>query len=209
MRDLKELRKVKVRNCALPDHPIHRELSEKEERFAEAVQEAKSNHWWEFLENAMDKDIWSANKYVSEPISDGGKPRIPALKIKLPNGSQSEVNTNEGKAKALADSFFPERLALSSVPPNFLYPQPLDNPLPIDKDRIRRHIAALSPFKAPSPDGIPNIVLQKCASLLTPFLLQIYQAILTLNFYPRSWNESATVVIRKLGKPSYDIPKAF
>ena len=135
-KDLKELHKVKVRNHALPDHSIHRELSKKEKCFAEAVLEAKSNHWWEFLENAMDKDIWSANKYISVPISDGGKSCIPALKVKLPDGFQSEVNTNKGKAKALADSFFPNRPALSSMPPNFLYPQPLDNPLPINKDQI-------------------------------------------------------------------------
>ena len=174
MKDLKELRKEKVRNRALPDHPIHRELSEREERFTEAVREAKSNHWWEFLENAMDKDVWSANKYVSKPVSDGGRPRIPALKVKLPNGSQSEVNTNEEKARALAGSFFPKRPALSTVLPNFHYPQPMDDPLPIDEERICRHIAALSPFKAPGPDGIPNVMLQKCANLLTPFLLQIY-----------------------------------
>ena len=68
---------------------------------------------------------------------------------------------------------------------------------------------ALSPFKAPGPDGIPNVMLQKCADLLIPFLLQIYQAILMLNIYPRSWNESITVVIHKLGKPRYDVPKAF
>ena len=30
-----------------------------------------------------------------------------------------------------------------------------------------------------------------------------------LNTYPRSWNESVTVVIRKPGKSRYDIPKAF
>ena len=174
MKDLKELPKEKVRNRALPDHPVHRELSEGEERFAQAVREAKSNHWWEFLENAMDKDVWSANKYVSEPVSDGGRPRIPALKVKLPNGSQSEVNTNEEKAKALAGLFFPKRPALSMVPPNFHYPQPMDDPLPIDEEWIHRHIVALSPFKAPGPDRIPNVVLHKCANLLTPFLLQIY-----------------------------------
>ena len=52
-------------------------------------------------------------------------------------------------------------------------------------------------------------MLQKCANLLTLFLLQIYQAILVLNTYPRFWNESTTVVIRKPGKPRYNISKAF
>ena len=132
-KDLRGLRKVKVRNCALPDHPVHSELHEKEEQFAEVVHKAKSNHWWEFLKNAMDKDVWSANKYVAEPISDGCKPRIPALKVNTPNRFQSEVNTNEEKAKALADLFFPKRPTLSTVPPNFLYPQPMNDPLPIDE----------------------------------------------------------------------------
>ena len=52
-------------------------------------------------------------------------------------------------------------------------------------------------------------MLQKCTSLLTPFLLQIYWAVLTLNIYCKFWDESTTIVIRKLGKPRYNIPKAY
>ena len=78
--------------------------------------------------------FWLANKYISEPINDGGKPHISALKVKLSNEFQLKININEEKAKILADLFFSRRLAVSTVPPNFHYPQPMNNPLPINKE---------------------------------------------------------------------------
>jgi len=78
----KQLKKIctKVKkNRALPDHPSHGQLKTTITAFAEAMNKAKMEHWTEYLKNAMDKDIWTANKYISEPIADGGKPRIPTL----------------------------------------------------------------------------------------------------------------------------------
>jgi len=108
----------------------------------------------------MEKDIWTANKYISEPVSDGGKPRIPTLRVKAPNCNTREIYANEDKAKALVNSFFPKKPAELTVPANPIYPQPLDEPDQLFKERIHRHIAKLSPHKVPGPDGIPNIILQ-------------------------------------------------
>ena len=84
-----------------------------------------------------------------------------------------------------------------------------DDPEQLTTERIHRHIAKLSPYKAPGPDGIPNIVLQQSADILVPILLRIYEAILQLEEYPKQWHIFTTVVLRKPGKPAYDVPKAY
>ena len=66
----------------------------------------------------------------------------------------------------------------------------------------------MSPYKATGPDGIPNIVLQKCADILIGRLTRIYRAIVELNLYFDPWREFTTIVLRKPGKPSYEVPKA-
>ena len=72
-----------------------------------------------------------------------------------------------------------------------------------------RHIYKMAPYKAHGPDGIPNIVLQRCADIIASRLLYIYRAILQDKIYFEPWKEFTTVVLRKPGKPSYEVPKAY
>ena len=74
---------------------------------------------------------------------------------------------------------------------------------------LLRAIKKLSPYKAPSPDRIPNAVFKNCADTLTPHLLHIYKAVFLLNTYYPAWQEFNTVVLRKAGKPDYSVPKAY
>ncbi|KAJ3846212.1 hypothetical protein EV368DRAFT_23669, partial [Lentinula lateritia] len=64
-------------------------------------------------------------------------------------------------------------------------------------------------YKAPGPDGIPNIILKKCAGMLVPYLCEIYNAIGYLKAYPKEWLNSTTVVIRKPARKSYSFPKSY
>ncbi|KAF8989450.1 hypothetical protein BDQ17DRAFT_1256839, partial [Cyathus striatus] len=64
-------------------------------------------------------------------------------------------------------------------------------------------------YKAPGPDGIPNIILQKSANCIIDYLFYIYSAILSNRWYYNGWKEFTTVVIKKPGKPSYQTPKAI
>jgi len=131
------------------------------------------------------------------------------LRVKASNGNMREIYTNEDKAKALVNFFFPKKPVELTIPANPIYPQPLDEPDQLSEERIHCHIAKLSPHKVPGPDGIPNIILQRNADIIVPILHQIYAAILELGEYPTIWSESITAVIRKPGKPSYDVPKAY
>ena len=94
----------------------------------------------------------------------------------------------------LASTFFPpsppEHAAL-----HFVYPKPIAKFNHIPKDQIKGQLARLKPYKAPGPDSIPNIVLTRCANILTNRLYYIYKAIDNLGIYYDPWRLSTTVVL--------------
>jgi Reverse transcriptase (RNA-dependent DNA polymerase) len=49
----------------------------------------------------------------------------------------------------------------------------------------------------------------RSADLLTNRLLVIYKAMVERNFHYTPWKTFTTVVLRKPGKPRYDVPKAY
>ena len=110
----------------------------------------------------------------------------------------------------LAETFFPRKPANTVIEAGQNeYPPPACKTHKISKEQIRRQLKRLKPYKAPGPDGIPNIVLTQCADLLVDRLWYIYNAILVKEIYYSPWKHSITVVLRKPGKPRYDTPKAY
>ena len=205
---LNKLRRTKFQFRALPDHHSHHNFRVCERDYAEEIKKAKKQHWEDFLEEASTDDMWTANKYLKTPVGDG-RTRVPTLEVKNHLDRPSQASTNDEKANALAKSFFPPKPVQSSVPADFVYPQPLPLPPRITEDQIERQVKRLAPYKAHGPDGIPNVVLQKTVDIIMPFLLYIFRAILRLEIYPEQWKESTTVVLRKPGKSNYSLPKAY
>ncbi|KAJ3739880.1 hypothetical protein DFH05DRAFT_1376223, partial [Lentinula detonsa] len=134
---------------------------------------------------------------------------IPTLKIIDTNNTVTRTaETNEDKAQLLAKTFFP------APPPNYnLERNPCRNQLPnppkITQERIIKTYQKLKPYKAPGPDGIPNVILKKYAGMLAPYMSEIYNAIGDLKIYPRDWLTSTTIVLRKPAKKSYSLPKSY
>ena len=203
------LRAESYRYRAIEDHPSHQDIRQARRKYAAEIAKAKTDHWNNYLENADGTDIWTVNRYLSNPIGDGGRTRVPTLKVKDDDGTTREVNTNEDKARSLAKAFFPPKPAISTVPQDYSYSPPLPSPPQVTEEQIRAHITKLSPYKAPGPDQIPNIVLQKTVNHIVPYLLPIYRSIIRRGIYYRGWQESTTCVLRKPGKPSYEVPKAY
>ena len=75
--------------------------------------------------------------------------------------------------------------------------------------QIHRHLAKLSPHKATESNKIPNVVFKECTDTLMPYLLHIFHAMFKLQMYFDQWREIFTCMLRKPGKPCYDIPKAY
>ena len=150
-----------------PNAQLQADYKEAKRRYASEIEKSKRHHWRDWLEKAEDPDIWTAHRYISAATADGNNSRIPVLK-KQAGESERIATTNEEKSKMLVETFFPTS-----------YPAPLDTVQVreeevepacemdrITRDQITRHMAKLKPYKAPGPDGIPNIVLTKCADLL-------------------------------------------
>ena len=190
-----------------PEHCSHAEHRDANKTFHRTLERTKRQHWRDWLEKADDPDIWTAHKYTASPAGDGGKSRIPVLTL-TKNGSESTATTNAEKSTMLAKTFFPSKPPQES-PLRFVYPEPICSFDSISKEQVKRQLAKLKPFKAPGPDGIPNIVLTKCADTILNRLHNIYSAISEKGIYYAPWKQSTTVVLRKPGKPRYDTPKAY
>ena len=171
-KELNRLRTMLYHNCAIANHHSHRELQTKSRQYGRAIILAKRTHWAKYLEGMTADDIWTANKYIKNPVGDGGMPKIPTIKTKDKEGNEIEINNSKEKAKAFIKAFFPNPpppQAEDELPADYpipLYPIPLPNPPPPDKQQLEKVICKLSPYKTPGPDGIPNIVLQKCFNLM-------------------------------------------
>ena len=208
-KELNRLRADSFRFRALADHPSHDLYRLKSNQYGDAIIQAKRQHWANYLEEMTAADIWTANKFIREPAGDGGCPRIPTLKSKNEQGNDITINNNNDKAKIFAKIFFPPPPQVPAAQEQHEYPEPLPDPPPISKEQVQTHIAKLSPYKAHGPDGIPNVVLQRCVDILSGRLTNIFRAVMNLNTYYDPWREFTTVVLRKPGKPSYEIPKAY
>ena len=208
-KELNRIRSDSYRFRALANHPSHRELKTKSNAYGKAIIQAKRNHWTNYLEEMAGNEIWTANKYLKEPVGDGGNPRIPTLKVKSAIGRETLINNNEEKAKIFETTFFPPPPPPTDNLADFDYPEPLPDPPKITMEQLQRNIFRTSPYKAHGPDDIPNVILQKYAPLIQERLLRIYQAILDLEIYYKPWKDFTTVVLRKPGKPSYVMPKAY
>ena len=95
---------------ALTDHPIHAEHREACNKYSKTIKWAKSAHWQEFLDSAQGADIWTANHYISNPISDGGQQHKLTLKITQPEDTPAEVSTNKEKVMVFHHCFFLPKL---------------------------------------------------------------------------------------------------
>ena len=100
----------------------------------------------------------------------------------------SWISDEAGKARALADRFFPTR-PLSDMPAHEavdtrvieILTRARATEIP-DVFRTELHAAiwASSPWKAPGADRVTNVCLRECEDILTPYLLPLLSASLHL-----------------------------
>ena len=195
-----------------PLHEVHAEYESAKKHYASEIEKNKRQHWRDWLEKASDPDIWTAHKYISASSPDGSNTRIPTLRVQ--QGEQvTTAATNEDKGRLLVKTFFPpKRIPVEATQSSQEEPterEAVGKLHTLTRDQIGRHLTRLKPYKAPGPDGIPNIVLTKCADLLVNRLYFIFNAMAKKGLYYTPWKQFTTVVLRKPGKPKYDTPKAY
>jgi hypothetical protein len=119
----------------LPEHSIHAEHKEAMKTYDSTLRHTKRQHWRDWLERADNPDIWTANRYVLAPASDGGKARIPILKH-AENGQEALARSNEEKSHMLAKAFFPPKPQGSAVDEPYDYPPQCQGNIWIMADQI-------------------------------------------------------------------------
>ena len=192
-----------------PEDPIHEQYRHARNDYATHIHKAKQTHWLEWIEQTDTDNLFTLHKYISAPASDGGKARIPGLKVKDEQGNMVTVTTNEQKSEALYSCFFKKPPAQPEVPMDYNYPPEAEAFVNITEQQVDRNIRKLSPYKATGPLDHSNSLFTHCREDLVPHLTQIFRASLALNYYPDQWKFYTTIVLRKPGKPDYSLPKAY
>ena len=110
------------------------------------------------------------------------------------------ATTNSKKGTVLAKGFFPQKPHLQDPSEGAIYPEACCKADGVTEEQICRQLKKLKPYKAPGPDGIPNMVLTKCTDMLVERLHWIYKAMLKKGLQYKPWKSFNTIVLRKLGK---------
>ena len=194
-----------------PSHSVHAEHKAAVRTYSNTLKSTKKHHWRDWLERAEDPDIWTVHRLITSPATDGGKSCIPGLKYKgSEDGDEKLAASNSEKSEVLAKCFFPPKPSIPTSQAPAIAQQEADlEALDITREQVLRQLRRLKPYKAPGPDGIPNVVLTKCVDIIADRLLGIYSAMLELDLQYEPWKRFTTVVLRKPGKPRYDLPKAY
>ena len=203
-----KLGRQSYRNRSDANHAIHNEHSAMVKKYRNTLDHTKSHHWRDFLEKAEEPDLWAAHRLTSSTGGDGGKSKIPVLKYKV-GDTEAKASDNSDKGQVLAKNFFPAKPLSDEALIDRRYPKARERAGKITVAQIEAQLKKLKPLKALGPDGIPNIVLTKCSGLIVERLCHIYRAMLDKSLMYKPWKEFVTVVLRKPGKPSYDVPKAY
>lgn len=93
-----------------PFHYVHAAYKDANKLYHRTLKTTKMQHWRDWLEKADDPDIWTIQKLLASPASDGGSSKIPTLKYKA-GDAELEAKSNEEKGRTLAKSFFPPKPA--------------------------------------------------------------------------------------------------
>jgi len=119
------------------------------------------------------------------------------------------ANLNSNKGRVLAKVFFPDKPPADGDIENYTYPDQCESEGSITLDQINAQLKKLKLYKAPGPNGIPNIVLTKNANLIVNRMLPIYKGMLKRSITYKPWKEFIMVVLRKPSKLRYDTLKAY
>ena len=145
------------------------------------------------------------------------RPQGPTQVEDLDN-STDRITSDEGKAAMLADTFFP------SLPPSDIAQhlritrkwstEPGTSPSevpPIQQTELLWTIQRIRRMAAPGLYEIFGTLLKNCIFIiiLLPFLLQLFNASLTLGCVLTAWKRARVIAFRKSEKETYSVAKSY
>ena len=152
--------------CHELENPHWEHFREVRRKLGSEIEKAKHNHWMDWLEKSSDTDLWTVHRYVTAPIGDSGKSRIPDLEVTTTSGS-SKASNNKEKGQMLARTFFLQKTGGTQADSTErtkggAHLQGRCNHEGPDQKSPRKAQA----LQSAGLDGIPNIVLTRCTDIL-------------------------------------------
>jgi ribonuclease HI len=79
----------------------------------------------------------------------------------------------------------------------------------VTSEEIARAIQTSAPNKAPGPDGMPFLLLQKAYQAVPQLFNTLYPPLIEHGYHPLCWRQATGAILKKQNKPDYTAPKAY
>ena len=79
----------------------------------------------------------------------------------------------------------------------------------LTKEELENTIFSSSNKKAPGPDRIGFLIIQKAYSTISQLFYQLYYKIIQLDFYSNCWKEAINIIIKKSNKENSSEPNLY
>ena len=168
-------------------------------RYRSEIQAAKRKTWESFVEEADERTIWTAKKYIDKPPTTHYIPTI------------NNATSHKQKSAEFAAAFFPPPppARTSDINDTTSYPEPITSNPVITTKQVQRAIDKMSPKKAPGLDENANITLKKTLNVTSDHIQALIQGSINTSHFPTPFKTTTTIVLRKPDKPSYTEAKAY
>ncbi len=188
-------RRYQRTRCALNRDRWHSKRNE----YDREIKKAKNTTWRKFVSEADARSIFDLKKYMGGSSNYTNMPNI------------NNATSHADKSIELQHAFFPPPppANISDIGQNPQYPVPVPYQGTITEHQLERTVHKTNPKKAPGPDGIANMVIQKTYDVIKGHMLTMAQASFNLAHFPSPYKTSTTVVLKKLNKPDYTQPNAY
>ena len=186
-----------------PDQTTYRAYLEARNSYFQEVKLAKTSCWNTFLENAQGKEIFKAFSYTKKRLL----PRLPVLKYE-----GKDATSFQEKCQAFMGTLFKEPPSSDPIDWTTIPEQSIwSNSWPEIKDReVKNAIFQSSIKKAPGPDKISFLLIQKAYENLESRFNRLYRILIRKGYHPRCWKLAKGVILKKSGpKRDYTMPKAY
>ena len=175
-----------------------RAIQQSRNTYFHAIRDAKRSDWQTFLSSAKGKDVFTAYKYTKPRRVE----RTPILNFQ----GQQAVDF-QTKCNTFRKAMFPQPPEAPPAPP--ISPGPTLEWPTVTTQEIATAIKTSAPNKAPGPDGMPFLLLQKAYQAAPGLFNILYPRLVQHGYHHLSWRQATRAILKKQNKPDYTAPKAY
>ena len=204
--DLSGLRKIMCRHRREwknnPSYFSHQTFRHSRIEYFHAIRKAKQQTWLAFLENAANKDVFTAYKYTKPRMFE----KIPPIKY------ENKLNVQfDHKCDAFVSAMYTKNpFTDDNIEDLTNQDSENDNNWPnLTENELQNAISLFNPKKSCGPDAINFTIIQKSFQPLKNVFFTIYSKFIQIGYHPLCWRTRLGAVLKKLNKPDYSLPKSY